>query len=136
MVSDVTTSKRKAPGPPAPNWESWPVGRTFDANGNALTFRRPDGYWRRWPRNAAGHPISYQSRAETWIEWTRDEQGDADGEWTVIARWMVYDLMVNGFPVRGAIKHWFDRDDDRAIAFTAALLCYWDDNEVGDGDGK
>ena len=53
-----------------------PLGRTRDAHGRELTFKRSDGYWREFTYDAQGNVLTYTRSNGDWYEYTRDAHGN------------------------------------------------------------
>ena len=67
--------------------DTLPLGSTRDAQGNVLTYKTSDGYWREYTRDANGKVLMYKNSDGDWSEHTYDAQGneltyrDSDGYW-------------------------------------------------------
>jgi hypothetical protein len=113
-----------------------PMGATYDAMGNVLTFKGSNGYWQEHIQDAQGNILSFNDLYGHWYEVTRDDQGneltfkDKTGLWKTLA---IEDYTLryqNGVYWAGcfegnldkAIDRWAGRDDKRAVLFTEAIL--------------
>ena len=52
-----------------------PLGHTYGANGNVLTYRDSDGYWYKYTRDAAGRVLTCRDSYGYWYRCTRDAAG-------------------------------------------------------------
>ena len=52
-----------------------PLGYTYDANGNQLTFRSSKGYWSERTYDANGNQLTFRDSTGYWSERTRDAAG-------------------------------------------------------------
>ena len=65
-----------------------PLGFTHDANGQVLTYKNSDGYWREHTYDAKGRELTYKNSDGYWYEYTRDSKGlaltrkDSHGFWS------------------------------------------------------
>ena len=64
-----------------------PLAYTCDANGNELTFKNSDGFWREYTRDANGRVLTRKDSDGYWYEYTYDDHGNeltyknSDGFW-------------------------------------------------------
>ena len=68
--------------------DTLPLGYTYDAHGNELTYKDSNGYWSERTRDAHGRVLTYKNSYGYWSEYTRDAQGreltckDSNGYWS------------------------------------------------------
>ena len=64
-----------------------PLGSTYDAQSNVLTYKNSNGYWSEYTRDAHGQVLTYKNSYGYWSEYTRDANGkvltykNSDGDW-------------------------------------------------------
>ena len=67
--------------------ETLPLGSTYDAQGNELTYKNSEGYWYEFTRDEQGYVLTFKDSEGYWYEFTRDANGevltfrDSDGNW-------------------------------------------------------
>ena len=67
--------------------DTLPLGYTYDAQGNVLTYKNSTGYWYEYTRDAQGYVLTHKSSTGYWREYTRDAQGyvlthkSSNGDW-------------------------------------------------------
>ena len=67
--------------------DTLPLGSTYDAQGNELTYKNSDGYWYECTRDTNGNELTYKNSDGILREYTRDAHGkvltykDSDGNW-------------------------------------------------------
>ena len=72
--------------------DTLPLGSTYDANGEVLTYKNSDGYWSESTRDANGNELTYKDSDGYWSEFTYDAQGrvlsykDSDGYWSGVSK--------------------------------------------------
>jgi len=69
------------------NRDDIPLGITYDANENELSYKDSDGYWHECTYDAHGNESSYKNSSGYWREFTYDAHGNelsskhSSGEW-------------------------------------------------------
>ena len=70
-----------------PYGDTLPLGCTYDAHGQVLTYKNSNGGWSEYTRDAQGRVLTYKDSNGDWSEYTRDAHGnvltlkDSNGTW-------------------------------------------------------
>ena len=56
--------------------DKFPLGYTYDSNGNILTFKNSNGFWSEWTYDSRGNELTYKDSNGYWEEWTYDSNGN------------------------------------------------------------
>lgn len=52
-----------------------PLGHTYDAHGNVMTYKDSLGYWYEFTRDSEGRELTFEDAEGRWHKYTRDRHG-------------------------------------------------------------
>jgi YD repeat-containing protein len=91
-----------------------PMGYTWDAKGNILTYKDSHGVWRECTRDAMGNELTFKNSHGVWREYTRDAMGniltykDSYG----VCREYTWDAMGNELTCKNSDGVWYEYTRD------------------------
>jgi len=102
---------------------------TYDDNGNELTYKDSDGYWFEYTYDTDGKILTYKSGTVFDGVLMIKISSDPNYELMVSEKGQVMAGCQRFDNVQEALEHW-DRTDERAVLFTAALKEWAKDNKL------
>jgi hypothetical protein len=91
-----------------------PLGSTYDANGNELTYKNLGGYWTVRTYDENGNELTFKNSESVWCERTYDENGnmltfkDSGGYWSE----NTYDSNGKQLTFKNSNGHWSEKTYD------------------------